>query len=236
MKIGALIGSFFVLIGSFLRFSMFSLVDSTSVWTTFRYQASFEGFGIFPILANVFFLLGVILVLVSGFVKTTVMMIIGTIFYLLATLVELGFWLSNQMYGVPLVIINGVYIIASLLYLLGLISFRKRNKITIITGIILFLATLGIQGAMGIFSMINFINNDSFIQLYFQLLYIESFLWTVHAFLFSLSKKDVGWKHEDDEDELSIESGAAFASYVPAEKKTKKKKRSKKDDEFTFDF
>ena len=121
------------------------------------------------------------------------------------------------------------------MYLLGLIAFRKYNKITIITGIILLLATIGIQGAMGIIFYILYSNDDNFIQMYFQLLYIEGFLWALHAFFFSLSKKKVGWKHEDD-DELSVESGGAFASYVPTEKKVKTKKKSKKDDEFTFDF
>ncbi|MHA1520777.1 MAG: hypothetical protein ACTSRK_11395 [Promethearchaeota archaeon] len=234
MKIGALIGFVFTLIGSILRLSMFSLVDSASIWSDFRELASFEGFGLFPVLANTLFLLGIILVLASGFVKTTVMMVIGSIFYILATLAELGLWLAGQMYDSTLVILNGFYVLAMLLYLLGLISFRKHNKITIISGIILFLATLGIQGGMGIIALIEFYDNDSFVQLYFQLLFIESFLWAVHALLFSFSKKKVGWAHEDD-DERSVESGDAFASYVPVEKKSKKRRKSK-DDEFTFDF
>ncbi len=206
------------------------------MWTEFRSQASFDGIGFLPFISNTIFLLGVIIVLASGFVKSTAFMVVGTIFYLLATLVELGLWYAGQMYGASLVLINGFYVLASLLYLLGLISFRKHNKITIITGIILLLATLSIQVGLGIIAMMTSYNQDGFVQVYFVALSIEGFLWTLHAFLFSFSKKKVGWKHEDDEDELSIESGAAFASYVPAEKKTKKRKKSKKDDEFTFDF
>lgn len=239
MKIGALIGFIFTAAGAFLRFLAFQVVTDSTLWTSYRNFASISNPNLLILLGNGAFTIGLTLLFLSSLVKSTGMMKIGSIFYLLAYLAEFVLYLFNQMFGIFLLLVNGFMVLSALFYLFGCIGFRKHNKLTIITGILIFLSALGIQGVLGIILMIQWVDNASFISVYFLALAIQGFLWTLHALLFSFSKKEVGWGGDDVEDTLSVESGGAFASYVPDEKKKKGKKKKGKGkggDDFTFDF
>ena len=134
-------------------------------------------------------------------------------------------------------------ILASLFYLIGCIGFRKYNKLTVITAILLFLSSLVVQGFIGLVMLFQGFYDNSFVITYLFIgLYIQGFLWVLHNFLFIFSKKRIGWE-DDDEDQLSVENGGAFSSYISDDnvKKKQKKKRKKKEkssdnDDFTFDF
>ncbi|WP_457558458.1 hypothetical protein [Candidatus Harpocratesius sp.] len=242
MKIGALIGFIIAALGAFLRSFAYFRVITVNLWIDFRNASSVIGTPVpLIIVSHAVFIFGMLLVFFSGFVKSTGMMIIGNIFFIITFLMELIFWLFNLMYGGTLIIFNGVYILSSLLYMLGCISFRKHNVITVITGILLFLLVVGIQGVVGIGLLAQYNDDNGFISMYFVMQSVLTIFWVFHALLFSFSKKELGWRHEDEDDSLSVESGAAFASYVPYETRPRtegkgKKKKKKKKDDFTFDF
>ncbi|MCF2139964.1 MAG: hypothetical protein K9W44_07915 [Candidatus Lokiarchaeota archaeon] len=242
MKIGALIGFIIAALGAFLRTFAYFQVTTVDLWLDFRNASSVIETPVpLVIVGHAVFIFGMLLVFSSGFVKSTAMMVIGNIFFIITFLMELSFWFFNLMYGGTLIIFNGVYTLSALIYMLGCISFRKHNVITVITGILLFLLIVGVQGVIGIGLMAQFFDDNGFVSMYFVAQSVLTIFWAFHALLFSFSKKELGWSHEDEEDSLSVESGAAFASYVPyetgprTEGKSKKKKKKKKDD-FTFDF
>ncbi|RLI63521.1 MAG: hypothetical protein DRO88_09700 [Promethearchaeia archaeon] len=244
MKIGALIGFIIAALGAFLRVSMFFRVSSVSLWASFRAASSVLTSTpvALIIIGHGLFIFGMLLVFFSGFVKSTGMMVVASILEILVFLTELAFWLFNLMYANTLLIFNAVSVFVAIFYLLGCISFRKHNKITLITGIFLFLVILVVQGVFGIGFMVQSYDENGFIEVYFILNGILTIFWTIQALFFSFSKKELGWSHEE-EDSLSVETGAAFASYVPYEteprvagKGAKKKKKKKSKDEFTFDF
>lgn len=243
MKIGALIGFIFAAVGAFLRSWAFFQIKSTTLWSDFRSASSVVNSGTAPvmIIGHAVFIFGMLLVFFSGFVKTTALMVIASILEILVFLAELAFWLFGLMYGTTLLIFNGISVFVAIFYLLGLISFRKKNKITVITGILLFLLIVAVQGVFGIAFMVQQFNDDGFVGFYFVNWGILTIFWTFHSLMFSFSKKEIGWSSQED-DSLSVETGAAFASYVPYETeprdsgKSKKKKKKKSKDDFTFDF
>jgi len=122
--------------------------------------------------------------------------------------------------------------------------YRKQSKLGVFTGLFLFLVVL----VSNLIINFIFINSGvislalgSEISLYGALVQMVFFI--LHGFAYSFSKKKSESWDDGEDDTMSVESGDAFASYVPSgkpkkekSKKDKKKKKSKGDDDFIFDF
>ena len=145
-------------------------------------------------------------------------------------------WLIGAVFE-PLYNIGGIIMfLGVLLYFVGCIQFRKHNIVAICTGFLLFLSVLGTQIVIGTILMAISGADSIIITVHFITLITQIIIFILHSWVFGLSKKRVEYS-DKVEDTLSVEKGQAFASYVPEDMKTKKKKgKPSEDDEITFTF
>jgi hypothetical protein len=96
--------------------------------------------------------------------------------------------------------------------------------------------SIATDGAFNLFFRYsNSLGIESYLNTYLILLGIQSFIFILHAWLTSFSKKPKDLDKEENEDTMSIEKGSAFETFVEDKKpKGKKDKTPKKDVEFTF--
>ena len=134
--------------------------------------------------------------------------------------------------------------ICYLVYFVGLILHRKYNLLAIITGILVLLGILAANLFFPIYlrTFYNVYNNPSqtaaaemFADIHLFIQLVLAILFFIHNVVFSFSKKKM-WMDDGAEDTLSVEKGAAFASYVPKDTKEKKPTKGKKDQEVVFKF
>lgn len=235
VKIGALIGALFTSVGAFLQIQMFIFVVN-GTWD----YTDLEDFVVLPgrMIPILLFYFGMILVMLSGFIKGKLFLKIGGAVMILGFICKIVAWIVKGLYlgffntGAILMFIG------SLLYLIGCNQYRKHNEVVIITGLTLFIMVLIAEIVFGIVLVI-FISRgaSSMIQKHFVNLIIQSVIFALHAWVFGFSKKRVSYE-DGVEDTLSVEDGGAFTSFVPSDmkKKEKKSKKSQEDDEISFTF
>jgi hypothetical protein len=247
MKKGLLIATFFLIIGFILEIMLFSNVfrGFTYAELIFNIQNSFYGaFIVVPYLSMIFFLM-------MSMGSKKVLLIIGSVLSILGLVAQLLGILTSRppeklgMFSTIYVLGTFVLVVGMLFYFIGCIMFRKQSKLGVFTGLFLFLIVLVsnlIISFIFIYSEVIPQALGSEISLYGALVQMVFFI--LHGFAFSFSKKKSDSWDDGEEDTMSVESGDAFASYVPSGKskkeKTKKDKKKKKtkgdDDDFIFDF
>ncbi len=235
VKIGALIGALFTSVGAFLQIEMFVFVIN-GTWD----YTDLEDFVVLPrrMIPILLFYFGMILVMLSGFIKGKLFLKIGGAVMILGFICKIVAWITHGLY-------EGVFnagailiFFGSLLYFIGCNHYRKHNKVAEITGLLLFIFVLWSEIVLGIVIVIIVSHGDSSnIQIHFVNLIIQSVIFALHAWVFGFSKKSVSYE-DDVEDTLSVEDGGAFTSYIPSDmkKKGKKRKKSQEDDEISFTF
>ena len=235
VKIGALIGALFTSVGTFFQILMFVFViDGTWNYT------DLENFVVLPgrMIPILLFYFGMILVMLSGFIKGKLFLKIGGAVMILGFICKIVAWIVSGLYGVVFNAGAILMFIGSLLYFIGCNHYRKHNKVAEFTGLLLFIFVLWSEIVLGIVIVIIVSRGaSSMIQIHFVNLIIQSVIFTLHAWVFGFSKKRVSYK-DDVEDTLSVEDGGAFSSYMPDDMKKKEKKRKKpqEDDEISFIF
>lgn len=246
MRKGALIATIFLIIGFILEIMLFSNVfrGATYVDLIFNIQTTFYGaFIVVPYLSMIFFLM-------MSMGSKKVLMIIGSVLSILGLVAQLlGMLTSNDpdhlgLFSTIYVLGSYVLVVGMLFYFIGCIMFRKQSKLGIFTGLFLFLIVLVSNLIISFILISSEVIPQALgseLSLYGALVQMVFFI--LHGFAFSFSKKKSDSWDDGEEDTMSVESGDAFASYVPSgkpkkerSKKDKKKKKSKGDDDFIFDF
>lgn len=251
VKILSLIGSLLVAAGTGLMALALATLTSGGVSIeVFFESASFSNMDI-PGIAQILVYVGMILVVLSGFFKGNKMLVISGILTILALLGCLMGWLANDsfesnIYGITPYFFGSMFlVIAWLLYFIGCIGFRSKNKIAWLTALLVFLGIIVVNVYFGfIFISSNF--NDEGITLHLISLTILYGLFFVHGLVFTFSKKKSWLDGEGGsrDDAYSVSGGSAFASYVPEDDAyalggstgKKKKKKKKGGDDFDFNF
>ena len=239
VKIGALIGAFFVTVGGFLQIVVFSSVASGSrTWVQFQAAANIAGGNaqFLVVSAIVVFYLGFIIVLGSGFVKGKLFLKIGGGIMILGILLVMLSMISGSFYEPQFITGSILMVLGVILYFVGCIHYRKHNIVAVITGFLLLIAVFCAELIFGFLIPFSSGGADTTIQLHFILLIVQAVIFILHSWVFGFSKKQVEYSAKV-EDTLSVEKGQAFASYVPSDmKKKKKKEKPSEDDEITFTF
>jgi ABC-type multidrug transport system fused ATPase/permease subunit len=137
---------------------------------------------------------------------------------------------------------NLLLIFFAFLLMLGAIMMRKESKLSIISGIILFLFVVALQGFLFMSTVMPMINAywyeeqfqplENVVNLYYTLVCAQYGLIAIHVLLTSFSRKRQ--KSEDIQDTMSVEKESAFTSYV--EEKPKKQKPKQKPEEVQWKF
>ena len=241
MKKGALIATIFLIIGFILEIMLFGNVFGGHTYAELIVSVQQSYWGAFLVVPY----LGMILLLIFSIGSKKVLMIIGSIVSTIALMAQLIAWMSadepifNPLYWLGSIVL----VLGMLFYFIGSIQYRKQSKLGIFTSLFLFLVIV-INNLIVSFLLIRLrtisVTLGQTLSLYFTL--VQMFFFILHGFAFSFSKKGSDSWDDGEEDTMSVESGDAFASYVPSGKskkeKTKKdkKKKSKGDDDFIFDF
>ncbi|MHA1521710.1 MAG: hypothetical protein ACTSVZ_05475 [Promethearchaeota archaeon] len=233
MRILALVGSILTLTGSIINIIYIFIMLSMDIYSNLLIIFGLSGSGLFW--------LGIFLVHLSGFFNSTVMMKVGSGFSMSALIFQSLFYGTAlySYFSIILYVINGLMILASIIYLLGCISFKKYSKLPIISGILLLLSTFAIYGFIGFFMTYEGYDYHGFLfASYLSIGFtFQGFLWALHSFLFSFLTKKVGWEEKEGKDNLSVKNGGAFSSYLPDNSdKSKKKKKGSGRDNVKFDF
>ncbi len=256
MKITALIGFILTFLATIFVTIIFgevltasSVLDPTyrDLFALFSFSLDFRAQGVFMIILY----LGFMLMFISGCFKTNKVMMIGSILCTFSLFLSLVGWLSatpseyiyNNAYQFGAIL----FAISFIVYFVGLIKFRDKNKVAWIFGIfvliIVIVANIGIGFLAFGFSGLS----AGLVNTHLFTLIIQYFFLAILGLIFSFSKKSAKWEGYQAEDELSVSSGSAFASYVPedsaytsnnspkSDKKKKKKKQGSSDD-FDFNF
>ena len=145
--------------------------------------------------------------------------------------------LSGALYSIGFIIGSFIMVLGAILYFVGCIHFRKQNIVAVITGFLLLISVFCAELIFGFIIPFSNGGSDITIRMHFINLIIQAVIFLLHSWVFGFSKKRVEYS-DKVEDTLSIESGQAFASYVPSDMKKKKKKGKKpsENDEITFTF
>lgn len=238
VKIGALIGAFFVTIGAFLQIVVFSPVASGErTWREFETAANIAGGSAQDlVVSSIFvFFFGIILVLGSGFVKGKLFLVIGGGIMIIGYFTMMISMLTGNLYEDGFIAGSFMMVLGVILYFVGCIHFRKHNIIAVITGFLLMIAVFCAELIFGFLVPFSNGGSDITIRMHFINLIIQAVIFIIHSWVFGFSKKRVEYS-DKVEDTLSIEKGQAFASYVPSDMKKKKGKKPSEDDEITFTF
>ena len=240
VKIGALIGAFFVTIGTFLQIAVFSSVaNGVRSWQEFQSAANIAG-GTAQVLvvSSLFvFFLGIILVFGSGFVKGKLFLMIGGGIMIIGYFTIIISMLNGALYEGGFIAGTFIMVLGVILYFVGCIHYRKHNIVAVITGFLLLIAVLCAELIFGFLVPFSNGGSDITIRMHFIALIVQAVIFTLHSWVFGFSKKRIEYS-DKVEDTLSVENGQAFASYVPdnMKKKKKKGKKSSESDEITFTF
>ncbi|WP_371805588.1 hypothetical protein [Candidatus Lokiarchaeum ossiferum] len=253
VKILSLIGGLLTAAGAVLFFNFTSILmaGEASIQEFFE-SASINSFGMVAI-AQIVVYLGMILVFISGFIKTNKMLVVSGIFGILASLGCLATFImvdpSNTayVYGPPYWLCTILYVIAALLNFIGCIGLRKKNKLALITALLLFLGSIVSHIYFGfIAGMMAGGITESFVIGHMLSIVGLYAIFFIHSFVFFFTKKK-SWLQGDGgsmDDAYSVSGGSAFASYVPEDDAyalggssgKKKKKKKKGGDDFDFNF
>ena len=247
MKIGAFITTIVLIIGTALEVLLFSRTFGSSGASYAQMITAIQtsSVAIFIIVPY----LGMILLFVFSMGSKKVMMIIGSILGILGLGAQLiGIMTATGthigIYSTFYVLGSFVLVLGGLLYFIGCIQYRKQSKLGVISGFLLFFILL-ISNFIVSYLLIEI---DVILSPNAETISLIMALWQMiifvfHGFVYSFSKKKDGSWDDGAEDTMSVESGDAFASYVPSgkskkekTKKGKKKKGPKEDDDFIFDF
>ncbi|MHA1583936.1 MAG: hypothetical protein ACTSVU_10095 [Promethearchaeota archaeon] len=238
MKIGALIGSILMIFSTAFMFIIVMTTLNSSV-TPNEFMNYIENFGI-PGIAFMVMYVTMILVFLLSISSKKIMIIIGSVFCIFGVgAMAFSMFGGHQLFDLAYVVGDGLLILGGLLSFIGFITFRKHNKITIITSFLVFLGFC--SNLAGHFLSLDGSSLGTGFQTYILFIAIQAALLSIHSLVFSFSKKKVrGRKLEDEDSAYSVDAGNAFASYMPYEEETdnkhKKKKKSKKSDDFDFNF
>ena len=240
VKIGALIGAFFVTIGTFVQSIYYvSIIINTNKLESVQGAMYMLESSADPLLVSsiLVFFLGIILVLGSGFVKGKLFLVIGGGIMIIGYLTMMIPMLSGAFYSLGFIIGSFIMVLGVILYFVGCIHFRKHNIVAVITGFLLMIAVLCSQFIGLIFSFSGERLDHIWFRIHFITLSVQAVFFTLHSWVFVFSKKIVDYSDEVD-DTLSDENGVAFASYVSddMEKKKDKSKIPPESDEITFTF
>jgi predicted permease len=134
-------------------------------------------------------------------------------------------------------------VIGAVLFLIGLILYRHEFPAGVTFGILLAIIAFGVNGFYGFFFNSFLYQNDyslfpsqtdGIMSVSLILMFVQALIFAIFAFVWSLSKSDSENGKKVD-DQISIEKGSAFESYVDKDKKVKDVKTTKKSDvEFKF--
>jgi hypothetical protein len=251
VKVKLLITAIITLIGAIILAIFFSLVfqSAASAGIVDNEDLSFEEFLYWasptknsgdPMLLIIImvYYVGVILFMFLSIGLKKIFITLGGIAIAVANFLILMSWLTGEMY-------EGVYkgacainLVGFVLYLVGLIKFRSHYKAGLIFGPIMLAMAITVNLVFG-FLYLNNIYDTKFnpifmeqainMDLLFQV--IQACVIAVHSILFSFAKEG---SDDSDDEELSIESESAFASYVPENMKKKKKKGKEKEEGVVF--
>ena len=240
VKVGALIGAFFTIIGGFFRvFALASITDNDYTWESVR-DAVWFGSGkttFLGVFSTILYFFGIMLVLGSGFIKGTLFLKIGGGVMITGILNVMIAWFIGQLYEPLYYIGNVIMFLGVILYFVGCIQFRRNNIVTIFTGFLLFLSLLISQIVFGTILVALSSKDEGIIAIHFVSLIVQTVFFILHSWIFGFSKKRVEYS-DRVEDTLSVENGQAFVSFVSDDKNENKKKDKKpsESDEINFTF
>jgi Ca2+/Na+ antiporter len=255
VKVGTLIFSIISAVGAVLVSIIFMMVaQSASTYeldlrntnsdVTFLDLAYWAGiltpngaeFSLVPLSIMIFYI-GMALVFLSSISTKKVMMIIGGLLSGVGMIATMFAWLSNEVYDTGYIIGSIILLVGILIYLVGLIKYRRNFKLGLMTGPLMLIITIAVNMIFGLFFEYKASkSHEEFINTHLILQVIQAWIFVLHGILFSFSKKNAD-EEEGAEEELSIETGSAFQSYVPDEmKKPKKKEKAPKSEEIEWKF
>ena len=230
VKIGALIGAFFVTVGAFVQtlYYLVIIVENVMLETVQNgMDMTTEGSEALIVSSLFVFFFGIILVLGSGFVKGNQFLVIGGGIMIIGYFTMMIPMLSGNIYDLIFIIGSFIMVLGVILYFVGCIHFRKNNNITVITGFLLMIAVLCAQFMGLIFSFLGERLDLLWFRIHFITLSVQGLLFTLHSWVFVFSEKKVDYS-DGVEDILSVENDQAFESYISDDMKKNKKKNGKK--------
>ena len=258
MKIGTLISAILILLGTLLTsILIIGLLSETANMASFQSNTTLNG-SFFYFGSFLLFWVGLIFFYITQMTTKKLFLLLSSIFGFVGVgFQSMGVLIPSGQSGVTW-IQNGAFVIggfalilSGLLMVIGCIQYRSHNKVAVISSILLFII-VAVNNAH--FSVIRlYVIQDELLMVFngFLLIYMGQNIFTfLHALIFSFSKKDL-YADDGTDDMMSVETGDAFASYVPSGKKSKssssssfgssessgKKKKSKKNkDAYSFDF
>lgn len=244
MKIGTLISVILMIIGAALELIIALMVFNGDVTGEELIAAvQLDGGEINAILFLSVFWLMVIFFFITVLTTKKLFMILSAIFGILGVGGLLAGMLFDNWITSTIYILSCLSLILTTLFMIfGCIQYRAHNKIAIITSILLFLVVAFHNLYMGLIwpSSLSTVDLDLIMNFYLITYLIQSALFILHGLVLSFSKKDV-YADDGAEDIMSVETGGAFASYVPSGGKKKmkspsKSKKKKSKDAYSFDF
>ncbi len=172
-----------------------------------------------------------------------IMLIIGGIIYAIGSIGVMYVWLFNAQFSIIETISNAIVVVGAVLFLIGLILYCHEFPVGIAFGILLVIIAFGVNGFYGFFFN-TFLypsdysqfpsQTDGIMSVSLILMFVQAFIFAIFAFVWSFAKSESENGKKVD-DQISIEKGSAFESYVDKDKKTKDVKTTKKNDvEFKF--
>ena len=240
VKIGALIGAFFVSIGAFVQIIFYTVIASRNVTLVVFRDAMGMSYKDANVLldSSIFtFSLGLVLVIGSEFIKGKLFLKIGGGIMILGILNLMLANLTRDPDDLFFLIGLFLMVLGVILYFVGCIHFRKHNIVAVITGFLLMIAVLCAQFIALIFFFSGEDPDLLWFRIHFITLSVQAFFFTLHSWVLGFSKKRVDYS-DKVEDTLSVKNGQAFSSYIPDDMKKKKKKGKKtsESDEISFTF
>ncbi len=247
MKIGTLISTILMIIGTAMQFIIFNAQvfsgNSNAVGLTNLVSSTeIQNGSIFYWGTMIVFWFALIFFFITQMTTKKLFLILASIFgfigvagQALGVLTSTNYWTENGLY------ILGGFVLAfvGLLMFIGCIQYRQHNKLAIITSLLVFLVLLGHNVFFGFIYRYGIGTASATAMLaHLYTLLAQSGILVIHGLIFSFSKKDI-FADDGAEDLMSVETGDAFASYVPSKKKKKSKDtggKKKSKDAYSFDF
>lgn len=241
-KMGSLIGASFVTIGCILQIVFYSsafylsVVNRSEIWWEIEKASSLAGGSAqgLAVSSILIFYLGVIFVLGSGFVKGNLFLKIGGSIMILGILINMISMLIGS-YGWNYLIGELLLVLGAIFYFVGCIQIRKYYNNVYIIGFLLFIAVFCTEFIFGFIFLLFAKNLEFWARIFVVALMIQAVIFTLHSWVFGFLKKSVDYS-DKVEDNLSVEDGQAFPSYVLDDMKKKKSKKPSESDEITFTF
>ncbi len=254
VKKGSLSGSIITLAGAAFFASMVAQVvkdfQDSLTSSDFVFYSSFEHFSLITI-AGIIYVLGITNFFLASIGTKRKSVIAGSIITLLGTIgMFVTFWLGSgdtpqnftiMVFDAPYVISVLIQVVGALIYMGSIIHHRKYFKIGVFTSFLMFITSVGlvvlsfiIPQELSSASLYNISSDvEELVNINLIVLIAQMFIFGLNGLLFSFCK--IGETIEE-EDELSVEKGGAFASYVDEGEAYSSGSYDSGDDDIEFEF